>query len=360
MSDHRSAEPAVAITGESRRSVDTDSGGEPRRATVPIDAVAPGENPRLNGVDPEHVHVLAKLESDLPPILVERATMRIIDGRHRLRAAIARGQQTIEVEFFDGPEQAAFVRAVEANIAHGLPLSLADRRAAAEQMIRLYPGWSDRRVAESAGLSDKTVAAIRRSSTPDGPQLSARVGRDGRTRPLNGTVGRWIASELIDERPHATLREIAKEAGISLATVRDVRERMRRGEDPIPMRRSSMERHNGGGPQQNAGSSGLSGSSATGAATRQLPDRQQETSLDCGPLLEGLKRDPALRHSEAGRALLRWLDFRTVKLKELQDATARIPPHAAIIVAKVARRCSAAWEDLATKFESREHDADAR
>lgn len=358
VSNHGSSDLGVANESESLGPAESGGSDTSQRAILPVGSIVAGETPRLSGVNHEHVHVLAKVEDDLPPILVERETLRVIDGMHRLRAAIARGQEMIEVELFEGPERAAFVKSVEANIAHGLPLSLADRRAAAERMIELYPEWSDRKVAASAGLSDKTVAAVRRSSTADGPQLSARIGRDGRTRPLDGTVGRWIASELIDERPQASLREIANEAGISVATVRDVRERMRRGEDPIPVRRTaSVERHDGNGSGQVQLRTAPNGSSMKPVSRRDPAAAESDVGLDCGPLLEGLKRDPSLRYNDAGRALLRWLDYRAVSSKELEIVTARIPPHAAIIVARVARSCSAIWEHLASELEIRAHDS---
>lgn len=307
-----------------------------------------GETPRLNGVSPEHVHILGKMDAALPPILVERSTMRVIDGMHRLHAAMASGQKTIEVEFFEGCERTVFVQAVKANITHGLPLSLADRRAAAKRIIELYPEWSDRMVAASSGLSDKTVAAIRRCSSTDAPQLNARVGRDGRARPLNSTVGRWIASELIEERPHASLREIAREAGISVATVRDVRERLRRGDGPIPAMVG------GGNAARRNGSESANGSRAANAPAREADGAGGE--LDGTPLLEGLKNDPSLRYNEVGRAMLRWLDLRTIRTKELEGFAERVPPHAAVIVAKVARRCATVWESLAKELELRTQD----
>jgi ParB-like chromosome segregation protein Spo0J len=313
---------------------------------VPIDSVVIGETPRLNGVSPEHVHILGKMDAALPPILVERSTMRVIDGMHRLHAALASGQKTIEVEFFEGCERTVFVQAVKANITHGLPLSLADRRAAAKRIIELYPEWSDRMVAASSGLSDKTVAAIRRCSSTDAPQLNARIGRDGRARPLNSTVGRWIASELIEERPHASLREIAREAGISVATVRDVRERLRRGDGPIP----AMV---GGG---NAGRRTESMNGARPATTSVRAVDGTGGELDGSPLLDGLKKDPSLRYNEVGRALLRWLDLRTIRTKELEGFAERVPPHAAVIVAKVARRCATVWDGLAEELELRTQD----
>lgn len=101
-----------------------------KRATVPIGSLLPANSPRSQGEDDEHIQRLAENEADLPPILVQQGTMRVIDGMHRLRAAILNGRRSIDVEFFDGSDEEAFIRAVEQNVAHGLPLTLADRKAA--------------------------------------------------------------------------------------------------------------------------------------------------------------------------------------------------------------------------------------
>lgn len=209
---------------------------------LPIDAVLPSDSPRLRGENAEHVKVLAQASAPLPPIVVHQSTMRVIDGMHRLRAAELRGAAEIAVHFFDGDEQAAFVLAVESNISHGLPLTLADRIAAAERILTPSPQWSDRAVAAKTGLAAGTVAGIRQRLPAASDQPSARVGKDGRVRPLNNAAGRRLASALMAERPDATLREIARDAGISAATALDVRARLGRGEDPVPRRQRESER----------------------------------------------------------------------------------------------------------------------
>ncbi|MFC7729983.1 hypothetical protein [Actinomadura keratinilytica] len=81
----------------------------------------------------------------LPPILVHRRTMRVVDGMHRLRAARLQGRCEIGVRFVDGPDADVFVAAVRANIGHGLPLSLADREAAAARCRRTWRNTWQRR-----------------------------------------------------------------------------------------------------------------------------------------------------------------------------------------------------------------------
>src|SRR5258708_18221647 len=189
---------------------------------------------RVKGEDIQHVRVLAEVEDELPPIVVHRATMRVIDGMHRVRAAILSGVTHIEALLFEGAEDEAFLLAVRLNVTHGLPLSRADRVAAAVRIINSTPQWSDRAIARAAGLSDKTVASIRRRASAEIPHLPDRIGRDGRIRPVSPAAGRRIASDLIAQHPDAAIREIATRAGISPGTATDGRERLRNRLDPVP------------------------------------------------------------------------------------------------------------------------------
>ena len=158
--------------------------------TVPVLSLRPADSPRLNGEDKAHIARLAETDAPLPPILVDRRTLRVIDGMHRLMAASLQSLETIEVVFFDGSEADVFLRAVQENVMHGLPLSLADRRAAAERIVTSHPQMSDRAIGRTTGLAAKTVAAIRKRTCDQTPQSGARVGADGRVRPLDSEKGR--------------------------------------------------------------------------------------------------------------------------------------------------------------------------
>ena len=74
------------------------------RVHLPIEELLPADSPRLEGEDLEHIRSLAELTDELPPILVHRQTMRVIDGMHRMKAAMLRGERTIEATFYDGNE----------------------------------------------------------------------------------------------------------------------------------------------------------------------------------------------------------------------------------------------------------------
>ncbi|MFC4907213.1 ParB/RepB/Spo0J family partition protein [Actinomadura gamaensis] len=303
--------------------------------TVRIDKLLPADSPRLAGEDLEHARALADVETPLPPILVHRPTMRVIDGMHRLRAAVIRGHETIEARFFDGPEQAAFLLAVRENIAHGLPLTSADREAAALRILRAHPDWSDRAVALAAGVSTRRVALVRGRSTDAVRQSNARVGRDGRLRPLDGAAGRLRASEIVRARPEASLREIAREAGISVATARDVRERLRLGEDPLP-------------PRQR----GDAGTDA-GATVAPRPARAPEWSVEWPVVRQKLRQDPALRYAQSGRAFLQWLDSRVISGEELRGIVESVPPHWVDEIAALALVCAEHWREIARELEDR-------
>jgi ParB-like chromosome segregation protein Spo0J len=288
---------------------------------VPIVSLRAGESPRLNGEDRTHVARLAEADEPLPPILVERRTMKVIDGMHRLLAASLNGQETIDVVFFDGCPDEVFLLAVEANVTHGLPLSHSDRRAAARRITGSHPHMSDRAIGASTGLSAKTVATIRRS-TAAVPQLTSRMGRDGRVRPLNGARGRLQAAQLMAEHPGASLREVARRAGVSPATARDVRQRLERGEKPT-----------------------LAGPGPARACTAWPgPDTA----------VQKLLRDPSLRHSEHGRQLLRLLQVNNaVGAQDWSGMIGAVPPHCTAIIGEIARHYAQMWQGFAQELDQR-------
>lgn len=301
---------------------------------VPVDSLLPADSPRLAGESAEHIRVLALSEAVLPPIVVQLATRRVIDGMHRLRAARLRGRSEILVRFYDGDDDDAFVIAVETNIAHGLPLSQADRTAASARIIHTRPQWSDRKVASVTGLSATTVGAIRRRSAEGAgqPKPSTRIGRDGKSRPLDAAKGRLLAGDLMKQRPEAPIREIAAAAGVSPATALDVRRRLRNGEHPVPQRQRAVRQAQAGSPGQEA---------------------DAPPGLDRRAALLELGKDPSLRFTDGGRALLRWLDAHTAGMEEWKQHIDNLPPHSLRTVAKLAQQNSVAWQEVLEYLEDR-------
>jgi hypothetical protein len=307
--------------------------------SVPINVLLASDSPRLDGESAEHIRLLAESDANLPPILVHHATMRVIDGMHRLQVAALRGESEINATFFDGDETDAFILGVTTNVTHGLPLSLADRRSAAQRVIRLRPQWSNRRIASTTGLSPNTVGAIRRHHAVQNAQLDARIGQDGRVRPVNSRTGRTLAGELMRKRPDASLREVAEVTGISPETVRDVRQRLNRGDDPIPAQRRANDQWDDQARRANPPAGAVQVRARAGNQTSNL---------------RSLKKDPSLRFSEAGRALLRLLDTNTIDAEQWAQIVDNLPAHCANTVLCLARDCAETWQTFVKELELRQ------
>jgi ParB-like chromosome segregation protein Spo0J len=316
---------------------------------VPVLSLRPAHSPRLNGEDRAHIARLAETETPLPPILVDKRTMRVIDGMHRLMAASLQGRKTINVTFFDGSETEVFLRAVQENVAHGLPLSHADRRAAAERIIASHPHMSDRAIGHSVGLAAKTVAVIRKSSSEEIPQSNARVGRDGRVRPLDSGAGRRRAADLLTQRPDASLRDVARAAGISAATVLDVRKRLERGESPVP------EKAAANAARKDAGGNGAAADTDTGGTSARAIRFSSRVVVPPDPAaaVERLFRDPSLRNNQRGQGMLRLLHVNAVGAEQLPDVAAAVPPHCVGVVVQLARQYAKMWQDFALELDGR-------
>lgn len=287
---------------------------------VDIAALRPADSPRLGGCSEDFVRSLASSGAHLSPIVVHRATMRVVDGSHRLKAAVLRGCRSVEVEYVDGPAEDVFGLSVSLNVS---TLSTADREAAARRLLRSHPQWSDRAIAASTGLAAKSVGVLRRAV---GGQAAVRVGRDGKVRPVNSAAGRRLAGQLISQRPDASLRDIARAAGVSPGTVRDVRRRLSAGMDPVPERMRTAER--------------------TTVPVVRADVRAPGTTL---PIL---RRDPSLRFTEHGRLVLRWLEAHAVSSGEWSAVASGVPSHCRELVAEMARGCAEAWAQMAEALEN--------
>jgi hypothetical protein len=311
---------------------------------VEVAALVVAGSPRLSGEESEHIEALSAVEDELPPIVVHRSSMRVVDGAHRVRVAQRRGETSIAARFFDGTDADAFVLAVRLNLAHGLPLPMADRKCAAERIIATHPHFSDRRVASLAGISPATVAHLRRGGAAavrgaGSPGEGSRMGRDGRFRPLDGTAGRRLAGQLISENPCLSLRQVAKAAAISPETVRDVRNRLRNGEDPVPRRRAADAVTRTGVPAV-----------PRREVAELAPARpRREQTLDLVAVVERLKVDPSLRYSDMGRNLLRMLSLHTLWTGEWESIVTNLPPHCRPVVSDLAREFAVLWADFAAQ-----------
>lgn len=311
---------------------------------VPVELISPGYSPRASaGTNDNHVRLLAEAPAPLPAIIVHRRTMRVVDGAHRLAAAMELGHETIAVKYFDGSEDEAFVLAVHANIAHGLPLSLAERKAAARRLVQSHPQWSDRLIADIAGLSHKTVGAERRRTSGTAAPMDSRVGKDGKIHRREVSEGRGIAAEMIKNKPDASLREISRLAGISVGTAKDVRDRLLRADTalrcrpdiaPVAVPKTVPAEVNSPDIPERPDRAGA----AHTASVQEL-------------ILRGLRNDPALRFNERGRTLLRQLAASIVDVRDWARLTTDVPNHCAGTLARLARANARSWQELADQLE---------
>jgi hypothetical protein len=133
----------------------------------------------------------------------------LADGFHRVAAAERSGLDTIPAAVRQGTRRDAMLFAVGANRMQGQRPTRADKRRAVETLLAdpEWSAWSDRRIADEAGVSPTTVGNIRRevevssldtcgqaptdvagvrTDAPppgDAPEPPTRIGKDGKAYP---------------------------------------------------------------------------------------------------------------------------------------------------------------------------------
>lgn len=309
-------------------------------AMVPIRDLVWGDSPRLDGENEEHVQRLAETDEQLPPILVHWPSRLVIDGMHRLRAARLRGQSMIRVRYLDCGPNEIFVEKVRANVAHGLPLSLADRKAAVARVLTTHPHWSDRKIASVTGLAHKTVGRIRRDLGEHLPVTTARIGRDGHVRPL-GHGGRERAEEIVRRDPSASIRTIARAAGVSVGTVHAVRREVNLHDAASQAREPVVDL------ARAAGEDGT-------AVQPEAPDGQWAA------MMRRLRADPSLRFTEAGRAVLQVFGSHAIAGGGWRRLSDSVPPYWAPSLADLAHELASAWQQFAAHLDEVARDSGER
>ncbi|MDD9379705.1 ParB N-terminal domain-containing protein [Streptomyces sp. ZAF1911] len=327
---------------------------------VPVASLLPSDSPRLGGLCHDHAQALAESGRELEPILVDRATGRVVDGMHRLRAAIIRGARDLPVRYVEGSSADLFIRSVEANTRHGLPLTRKDRRAAVIRILDSHPHWSDRVIAAVSGVSPKTVAAARRGVSgeesphskggDDASGVSRVTARVGRVRPVDMAQRREKVRRLLAEHPRATLRYVAEEAGVSISTVHRMRHAA--SDQPTGSGRGGEVLPASFGPMP--GEDAEPRWSGSRKILAEWAEPQAGTEGARPRAAASLYRDPSIRSTDRGRALLRWLYGRNGELAVGQGLLASVPPHCMQAAAEVARHYAREWERLANTLQRRE------
>jgi hypothetical protein len=244
----------------------------------------------------------------------------------------------------DCTDSEALVLAVRSNTLHGLPLSRADRISSAKRILAAHVDWSDRAVAGITGLSAKAIASLRNSSTVYAQFDGKRLGRDGKRRPVMPAEGRRRATEYINAHPEASLRQVARETDVSLGTVHDVREKIRRCAD-----------HAAGTPDRSADE--VMGSPAAAVLVPPAPvgiihgGGARTAQRVAWPTISAkLTADPALRYTDGGRAFLRWMALHSMQADEWREFIDAIPQHWLKEVSRIAGSMSQEWQQFAERL----------
>ena len=281
---------------------------------------------REGGLNEEHVQRLVALAGHWPPVLVNRPTALSSTARIGWRPPGSSGSSRIEAWYFDGGPDDALIEFVRRNVHQGLPLTLRERKRAAEHVLSAHPEWSDRRIAEFCAISPKTVGRLRGEAGAARPtegilQLDARtrIGRDNKWRPVhNGSVRSRVA-EALKEHPGASLRSVAKSVGVSPETVRIVRMNMDATCAPD-----------------------VAGDPPTMEPTAQLPEKP--VSWD---------QDLALVSSDDGEDFVAWFDRTTLTEDECWRFVDSVPLSRIYEIADEARRRSEVWVQFAKCLDMR-------
>lgn len=143
---------------------------------IPLDSIIIDKKlqPRMHGLDPDHLGSLRNSEpSTWPPIMVTQSDAQtgkrvLIDGAHRLTVAKEKHLSGLHAtELADSDKDVWKLRAYEANMTHGLPLSNAEKKAYAKLLIERHgQSKSQHEYARLSGLSVGTINSLVTGNKP--------------------------------------------------------------------------------------------------------------------------------------------------------------------------------------------------
>ena len=145
------------------------------RTVAPINdlVLIPELNPRERLSEETIIRYMESFTS-LPPVRVQRDTNVVIDGYHRVEAAVRLGLEEIPVQLEPIPDDELRMVAGLANISHGQPLTRTERNKLAVAMVRNY-GKLREEAASLLGISPSAVTlALREHQFNE--QLSEKLG----------------------------------------------------------------------------------------------------------------------------------------------------------------------------------------
>ncbi len=124
-----------------------------------------------------------------PPVIIfnDGEELWLADGFHRLFAARLAGVKQIECDVHEGTQREARLFAIGANKDHGLRRTNEDKRNAIISLLKdsEWSKYSARKIAEIAGVSDRTVGRIKDELGMDKSKI---IGSDGREYNLTASM----------------------------------------------------------------------------------------------------------------------------------------------------------------------------
>lgn len=133
-----------------------------------------------SGIDETTVAIYASSFDQMPPIDVfwieDRDGWWLVDGWHRHAAAQSLERTTVEAVTHQGTFDDALEFAYDANLKHGKPLTLGQRKEGAKLKLRLHTERSNNWIAQdSAGLDYATLYSIATSLRKSGDFVVGRA-----------------------------------------------------------------------------------------------------------------------------------------------------------------------------------------
>jgi ParB-like chromosome segregation protein Spo0J len=157
---------------------------------------------RAGGLSQEHVADLAEAykahaEIDAPRVwrIKGKPGFWVTRGWHRVAALKKLGRTQVECELKDGTFDEALLDAVGDNLGHGLRRTNKDKRRCVKLLRKQFPDWSDRKIADAAGVHHDLVGDVR-----NGVADSATGGEKGREKPSNPKHAALVA--LVKKAPN--------------------------------------------------------------------------------------------------------------------------------------------------------------
>jgi ParB-like chromosome segregation protein Spo0J len=196
-----------------------DAAGEPPPTVRAVELALLRPAPDIRLIDEGHVHVLMDVMDRLPPIVVVADTLTLVDGMHRVEAALRKGRTHLLAEHVELAPGEVLAERIRRNVAHGLPLSVAERKRAAQHLLAEDPARSNALVARLAGVSTSTVRRLRGCPGPPENDLDTVLGLDGKRYSRRIAARREAALTLLRREPGLSDRAIAKQVRLSPTTV---------------------------------------------------------------------------------------------------------------------------------------------